>query len=109
MKNKKIKLLTSLLTIAPISTFAVTVNNSTNSLKNNVLNTDNSSSLLEKNNVSNLKEYEIDPEKISCIEFNYNIVSNVAFTNIYYKDGNFKNIEENVIKLSKFLMDNKIL
>lgn len=56
-----------------------------------------------------LKEYEIDPEKISCIEFNYNIVSNVAFTNIYYKDGNFKNIEENVIKLSKFLMDNKIL
>ena len=56
MKNKKIKLLTSLLTIAPIFTFAVTVNNSTNSLKNNVLNTDNSSSLLEKNNVSNLKE-----------------------------------------------------
>ena len=48
MKNKKIKLLTSLLTIAPIFTFAVTVNNSTNSLKNNVLNTDNSSSLLEK-------------------------------------------------------------
>ena len=68
MKNKKIKLLTSLLTIAPISTFAVTVNNSTNSLKNNVLNTDNSSSLLEKNNVSNLKEYEIDAIQIGAIE-----------------------------------------
>ncbi len=53
MKNKKIKFWTSLLTIAPISTFAVTVNNSTNSLKNNVLNTNNSSSLLEKNNISN--------------------------------------------------------
>ena len=68
MKNKKIKLLTSLLTIAPISTFAVTVNNSTNSLKNNVLNTDNSFSLLEKNNVSNLKEYEIDAIQIGAIE-----------------------------------------
>ena len=68
MKNKKIKLLTSLLTITPISTFAVTVNNSTNSLKNNVLNTDNSSSLLEKNNVSNLKEYEIDAIQIGAIE-----------------------------------------
>ena len=68
MKNKKIKLLTSLLTISPISTFAVTVNNSTNSLKNNVLNTDNSSSLLEKNNVSNLKEYEIDAIQIGAIE-----------------------------------------
>ena len=68
MKNKKIKLLTSLLTIAPIFTFAVTVNNSTNSLKNNVLNTDNSSSLLEKNNVSNLKEYEIDAIQIGAIE-----------------------------------------
>ena len=68
MKNKKIKLLTSLLTIAPISTFAVTINNSTNSLKNNVLNTDNSSSLLEKNNVSNLKEYEIDAIQIGAIE-----------------------------------------
>ena len=68
MKNKKIKLLTSLLTIAPIFTFAVTVNNSTNSLKNNVLNTDNSSALLEKNNVSNLKEYEIDAIQIGAIE-----------------------------------------
>ena len=68
MKNKKIKFWTSLLTIAPISTFAVTVNNSTNSLKNNVLNTNNSSLLLEKNNVSNWKEYEIDAIQIGAIE-----------------------------------------
>ena len=68
MKNKKIKFWASLLTIAPISTFAVTVNNSTNSLKNNVLNTNNSSLLLEKNNVSNWKEYEIDAIQIGAIE-----------------------------------------
>ena len=77
MKNKKIKFWASLLTIAPISTFAVTVNNSTSSLKNNVLNTNNSSllleknnvsKLLEKNNVSNWKEYEIDAIQIGAIE-----------------------------------------
>lgn len=56
-----------------------------------------------------LKEYNVDYKKIKSIEFNYNIVSNIAFTNVYYKDGNFKHIEENVIKLSKFLMDNKII
>ena len=48
MKNKKIKLLTSLLTIAPISTFATIVNNNANSLKKTILENSNSSKLLEK-------------------------------------------------------------
>ena len=68
MKNKKIKLLTSLLTIAPISTFATIVNNNANSLKKTILENSNSSKLLEKNNAFSLKEYEIDAIQIGAIE-----------------------------------------
>ena len=68
MKNKKIKLLTSLLTIAPIFTFATIVNNNANSLKKTILENSNSSKLLEKNNAFSLKEYEIDAIQIGAIE-----------------------------------------